>query len=570
MRTTPSGPVAATITALAAVALLSTALGCRPADTARPTARETSPPPSTTDGSPGPTTLPRSGHRLGGTGVPHGAPGVRRAALAPTATFVITYVGVPTGARPAIQKAVDLWSTMVTSTVPIRLRVEWTALPDGQLAFGGYDHTVRNFTGAPKQQTWYPIPLANALAHRDLDPTGGDLFATISSAIPWYLGTDGATPTTRTDLTTTVLHEIGHGLGIESDTFVYEGIGSWSNNLALPTVFDRLVQTSAGTPIITLPNYSEPLGTLLQGNEIAWGGGQGRTANGGARPKLWAPAAFGGRDSIGHLDEFAFPIGDPDSLMTPVTDQGESVHDPGDITLGILRDLGWTTVGARPVPAATAPFRSPLELVRQQFLDFHGYDTYRSNLLAWRDRYLAGQAAAQVTAGIAQLPGSIDLSGQVTRLYLAYFRRLPDRGGYEHWLAARRNETPLATISDAFARSSEFTRTYGSLTDPAFVDLVYRNVLGRAPDAAGRAYWTGKLTAGTTRGTVLTKFSESSENVRKKASTVGSVLVRASMLRRMPTAPELTTDAALLDGPGDLVDLVARVRALAEYRARFA
>ena len=44
---------------------------------------------------------------------------------------------------------------------------------------------------------------------------------------------------------------------------------------------------------------------------------------------------------------------------------------------------------------------------------------------------------------------------------------------------------------------------YGNLNDEQFVDQVYMNVLGRPADPGGKAYWTGQLTTGVTRGQVM-------------------------------------------------------------------
>ena len=62
------------------------------------------------------------------------------------------------------------------------------------------------------------------------------------------------------------------------------------------------------------------------------------------------------------------------------------------------------------------------------------------------------------------------------------------------------------------ASSSEFIDRYGSLSNSQYVDLVYQNVLGRAPDSSGRKHWVDGLTAGrNSRGGVMIGFSESPE-----------------------------------------------------------
>jgi hypothetical protein len=157
----------------------------------------------------------------------------------------------------------------------------------------------------------------------------------------------------------------------------------------------------------------------------------------------------------------------------------------------------------------------------------------------------------------------------VTRLYAAYFGRLPDKSGLEYWAGKLRSGTSLSKLSATFAASSEFQRKYGSLSNRQFVLLIYQNVLKRSADQAGVDYWTRKLDGGTSRGVVMTNFSESSENVRKTGPTVDTVLLYAGMLRRMPTAAELTTALDDLAGGATIVDLAHDLLLSAAYDARF-
>lgn len=114
-------------------------------------------------------------------------------------------------------------------------------------------------------------------------------------------------------------------------------------------------------------------------------------------------------------------------------------------------------------------------------------------------------------AGLATCP---ELTDSVVRLYSAYFLREPDAGGFNYWLDIYSGpQAGLKTISDVFAASTEFTNTYGALGDAAFVELVYSNVLGRAPEASGLAHWTNALGTGFSRGELMISFSESEEYV---------------------------------------------------------
>ena len=82
--------------------------------------------------------------------------------------------------------------------------------------------------------------------------------------------------------------------------------------------------------------------------------------------------------------------------------------------------------------------------------------------------------------------GEKTFGAKISRLYLAYFLRLPDFSGMQYWMSQRSAGRSLADVSSAFAASPEFINTYGRLDNRGFVGLVYQNVLGRAPDAVVR------------------------------------------------------------------------------------
>lgn len=111
----------------------------------------------------------------------------------------------------------------------------------------------------------------------------------------------------------------------------------------------------------------------------------------------------------------------------------------------------------------------------------------------------------------------------VFRLYRAYFLRDPNPSEVAYWAGRYASgRASLGSISEFFARSSEFQNRYGSLTDAQFVDLVYKNVLGRAADAGGRAHWIAQLGRGQSRGSVMIGFSESAEFVRATGTVAPS------------------------------------------------
>jgi hypothetical protein len=94
----------------------------------------------------------------------------------------------------------------------------------------------------------------------------------------------------------------------------------------------------------------------------------------------------------------------------------------------------------------------------------------------------------------------------ITELYLGYYDRAPDPTGLQFWLSAYNSAiaagvnptTELITLANDFANSGESTAIYPYLASPNpanaafFVTQVYANVLNRAPDAAGLAFWVNQ------------------------------------------------------------------------------
>jgi hypothetical protein len=115
-------------------------------------------------------------------------------------------------------------------------------------------------------------------------------------------------------------------------------------------------------------------------------------------------------------------------------------------------------------------------------------------------------------------------AGQMYRLYQAAFARDPDAEGLGYWIREYdQGGKGLAGVAFDFMRSDEFKARYGSpdaVSDEAFLNLLYQNVLGRGPDAGGRAYWMDELADGFPRENLLASFSESLENQNLVAAEV--------------------------------------------------
>ena len=122
-----------------------------------------------------------------------------------------------------------------------------------------------------------------------------------------------------------------------------------------------------------------------------------------------------------------------------------------------------------------------------------------------------------------------DTAISIARLYQASFDRAPDLAGLNFWIDQwELSHLNLSQIADSFYQSVEFVQTYGSLDDLGFATLLYSNVLDRAPDQDGLAYWLGRLDDGMARSDVLASFSESLENKVNTEIDLNGLAINAS------------------------------------------
>jgi hypothetical protein len=278
------------------------------------------------------------------------APVATRVAAAPQSRFEVKYDNFPPEAEAAVQYAVEIWQSLLVSPVPIRVAASWEPMEEGQLGAARATRYLRNFPGAPRRDTFYPVALADALASDDQRPGESDIIITINSDYTnWYYGTE-TTPRRQSSLVAVVLHEIGHGIGFSGTALVANGKGSWSTSI--PRIYDLFVTTGTGESLRDedrFPTYSADLRDALQSGDLRFAGPHATVANGGEPPLLFAPTVWEQGSSFGHLDEETYPAGDPNALMTPYLDRGESNYDPGPVALGVLADLGWPLAdGAAP------------------------------------------------------------------------------------------------------------------------------------------------------------------------------------------------------------------------------
>lgn len=202
-----------------------------------------------------------------------------------TAEIIVTYYGFSEDqdAMEAFQFAVDIWSTLIKSDVPIYIDATYEALAAGVLGSAGPTGLYRDFDGAPNDSTWYSVALAEKIAGHDLNEPGeADISASFNNSFNWYLGTDGNTSGDAHDFVTIVLHEIGHGLGFFALNGYDEADDTGSRN---PGVFDDYIVNGSGVSIYDLQNGSTELGDFYTSNDLFLNAPLAVTSNNGTSPK---------------------------------------------------------------------------------------------------------------------------------------------------------------------------------------------------------------------------------------------------------------------------------------------
>ena len=283
--------------------------------------------------------------------MPRGLHPLGKYALAPPAANIsVNYRGFTPEASTAFQRAVDIWSALLITEVPIEIDTSF-----GEIESLAHAVPLKLFLSqGGGVQSFFPVGLANQLSGEDLDPDESDIGITMSDSEDWYYGLDGNPGEDQFDFVSVVLHEIGHGLGFfasfrdeEDGTFGYGfELRGRDTGERFPVRFERFIWDTDSNRLVDESSYSNPSSELVEaitGIKLFWYGLEAAEANGGKDNfiLLWAPEEFT-RSSVAHLDYHAYPPGTSNALMNPFLPKGEATHEPGPIVLAMLGDMGWT------------------------------------------------------------------------------------------------------------------------------------------------------------------------------------------------------------------------------------
>lgn len=267
-----------------------------------------------------------------------------------------------------VEAAARVWAELIESSVEIRVGMTFDELAcdfgSVTLGIAGPNNAHRDFAGAPREDTFYPDALADSLAGMDLCPPddcadSDDISATFNSAFgttcefegEFYHGLDGAAPSGDPDLFTTVLHELGHGLGFI--TFVNLRTGAKFRGGDDAYMF-HLQDNATGKTFPEMSN-SERVDATTAAGDLRWVGpavvaASSRLTSGadaGGNVEMYAPLRFSAGASVSHFSNGLLP----DELMEPF-DNGPILT--VGLALELFADLGWQLASdITPTPTST-------------------------------------------------------------------------------------------------------------------------------------------------------------------------------------------------------------------------
>ena len=299
---------------------------------------------------------------------------------------------------------------------------------------------------------------------------------------------------------------------------------------------------------------------------------------------------------------------------TDVMGQGRNLSQPGNISSGFAKALGWADVNVvgTPVTSSRAVDLTPLSQMTgvrgvevasdlgPVFTDFRpavgadalhepGWAGVQSRLVitdyTYRDTtsYLldlqpartpfanpslpVGQSWEVPGAGASVTTTSVGATARVTvgpsaegakiqryitSVYQDLFNRAPDPGGLGTWTTRLLSGTPRSAVADAISASNEYRS--------GLIAAAYQDYLGRAPDAQGAANWLQALKTGSTIQQVEGRIIASAEYYRVSGGTSQGWVKRlyANVLDRTPSAAEVNVWTGRIAGGMSRQDVAAR------------
>src|SRR3984957_5456254 len=167
-------------------------------------------------------------------------------------------------------------------------------------------------------------------------------------------------------------------------------------------------------------------------------------------------------------------------------------------------------------PPSSPPSATPQQIVTQYYQDILQRAPDPSGLAYWEGQMANGMSSATVEQAFINSTEAQWAIVPVVELYSLY-GRAPEQAGLNYWVHALEGGLGLANTAMAFL--SYDTQDYGKIptaassvkADTTFTTELYKELLGRAPDAGGLNYWVNELRAGLPASDVVVTFFDAAQ-----------------------------------------------------------
>ncbi len=181
----------------------------------------------------------------------------------------------------------------------------------------------------------------------------------------------------------------------------------------------------------------------------------------------------------------------------------------------------------------------------------------------WLDRMSSGLTQRDFLAAIATTDEHRDHLVQTA--FQTYLRRPAEQQALDWFSGLLATSVTATTVRASLLGSNEYFRRYGGGTDRGWVDAVYHDVLGRAPEDAGRRYFVDQLAAGVPREPLASAILVSREatagpelgltHVSPERQSLATNLDSLELDLDQPVIPQAATVIVTVDGvrvPGEV------------------
>lgn len=257
------------------------------------------------------------------------------------------------------------------------------------------------------------------------------------------------------------------------------------------------------------------------------------------------PTAADAADAVGYVNKI--PASMMVDVLYPSADAATKANLVNQINTGTLSRTDFTTGLVAAEQKTPAP---SIDQIKQNIPHFDG----------------SGLPSASLSfSGITS-----DQADFLVGVYVASFSRAPDFAGLNYWahdLAALSSKglSNTAAIQEItatmYTAGSQNGEKGSSMSNSAYVDYLYNNVLGRGPDAAGQSWWVHDLNNGSPRDNFLATYLQAALEHQSDATYVQA---RISVAKY---AAQLNRDGGSVDLSGVLSGVTNASNALTKIEA---